>query len=53
MVYSKAHGKAMKKWRQKNVEVCREKTRLQMAKYRAKWREFWNESKRLLSINID
>jgi len=53
MPYTLAHKKAMKKWRDNNLEYTREKARENMTKYRAKWREFWNESKRLLSITLD
>jgi hypothetical protein len=53
MVYTPAHAKAIKKWREKNAETYREKARTDMAKHRAKWREYNIEAKRLSAIEFD
>lgn len=53
MAYTEAHKRAMKKWREKNADFYREKARNDMAKHRAKWREFIIETKRLLAIEFD
>jgi len=53
MAYTEAQKRAMKKWREKNADSYREKTRNNMAKHRAKWREYTLESKRLMAIDFD
>jgi hypothetical protein len=53
MTYTEAHKRAMKKWREKNADTYREKTRSDMAKHRAKWREYTMEAKRLSAIDFD
>ena len=53
MTYTEAHKRAMKKWREKNAETYREKARSDMTKYRAKWREYNIEAKRLSSIDFN
>ncbi len=51
MTYTESNKRAIKKWREKNLEYTREKARESMAKFRAKWYLYIIESKRLMSIN--
>jgi len=52
MPYTSAHARAMKKYRDKNIDLHREITREQVRRHRAKWREYSLESRRLCMINF-
>ena len=47
---SQAKKDALKRWRQKNVEYIREKTREQVKRNREKWHDYKVETKRLGNI---
>lgn len=50
--YTEAHKRAMKKYRNKDIELHREMTRLQVKRHRDKWRGYSHELKRLSMIDI-
>lgn len=50
--YTPAHARAMKKYREKNLELNREITREQVKRHRAKWREYSLETRRLSMIDF-
>ena len=52
MPYTPAHAKAMKKWREKNLDTTREKNLSHVKRYREKWRDFKLETKRLSMIDL-
>lgn len=47
---SQAKKDALKRWRQKNIESTREKTREQVKRNREKWHTYKTETKRLCNI---
>lgn len=49
---SQAKKDALKRWRQKNIESTREKTREQVKRNREKWYEYKIETKRLCNITL-
>jgi len=51
MAYTPAHAKAMKKYRNKNIELHREITREQVRRHRLKWIDYTHEARRLALIN--
>lgn len=52
MPYSQALNRAVKKYRNKNIEVYREKSKEYVRISRLKWKDYKNETKRLMSIDI-
>lgn len=50
--YTEAHKRAMKKYRNKDIELHREMTRLQVKRHRDKWKGYSQELKRLSMIQI-
>lgn len=49
--YTPAHARAMRKYREKNVDLFRQTTRDQVRRHREKWRDYTLETRRLCLIN--
>ena len=52
MPYTPALNKAVKKYRNKHIEIYREKSKEYVRISRLKWKDYKIEIKRLLAINI-
>lgn len=52
MPYSQAQNRAVKKYRNKHIEIYREKGKEYVRISRLKWKGYKEETKRLLAINI-